>query len=205
MSDVAGALSPLKRGRHNLTRDEVKNSQRLRLCVAMAEACAQSGFVDTSVKAVLDRAQVSRLTFYELYESKLDCFLDALDVVSEVLVAELRGTSRRRDGTPLERAERGIDRYLDAIANNLPFARLYIVEVHAAGPVALRRRGELQAQLVAQLVRSVGAKDAESRFACEAYVAAVSALVTLPVATGDVAAIRALRDPFVSLMRRLLT
>lgn len=203
MSDTAG-LSPLKRGRHNLSRDQVKGSQRLRLCVAMAEACAQSGFVDVSVKAVLERASVSRLTFYELYGSKLDCFLDALDVVGEVLVAELRGTSGRGEHSPLERAERGIDRYLEAIVQNLPFARLYIVEVHAAGPVALQRRAELQAQLVQQLARSVGAKTAEARFACEAYVAAISALVTLPVATGDVEAIRALRDPFVGLMRRLL-
>ncbi len=203
MSDLAGALPPLPRGRHNLSRDEVKNSQRLRLSIAMAEACAHSGFADTSVKAVLDRANVSRLTFYELYGSKLDCFLDALDVVGEVLVAELGRTSGRREPT-LDRAERGIDRYIDAIAQNLAFARLYIVEVHAAGPVALRRRAELQAQLVDQLARSVGAKDAEARFACEAFVAAVSALVTLPVATGDVEAIRALRDPLVGLMRRLL-
>jgi AcrR family transcriptional regulator len=198
-------MSPLPRGRHNLSRDEVQSSQRLRLAIAMAEACAEFGFVDTSVKAVLERANVSRLTFYELYDSKLDCFLDALDVVGEVLVAELGATSGRRDATSIDRGERGIDRYLDAIVNNLPFARLYIVEVHAAGPVALRRRAELQGQIVDQLVRSVGAKDAESRFACEAYVAAVSALVTLPVATGDVKAIRALRDPLVSLMRRLLT
>ncbi len=204
MSDLTGALSPLKPGRHNLSRDEVQSSQRLRLSIAMADACAQFGFVDTSVKAVLERANVSRLTFYELYGSKLDCFLDALDVVGQVLLVQLRGTSHR-DGQPLDRAERAIDRYLDAIVNNLPFARLYIVEVHAAGPAALQRRAELQAQVVEQIVRLVAARDAEARFACEAYVAAVSALVTLPVATGDVAAIRALRDPFVALMRRLLT
>jgi AcrR family transcriptional regulator len=202
MSDEGGALSPLPRGRHNLSRDEVKRSQRLRLTVAMAETCAEFGFVDTSVKAVLERAGVSRLTFYELYDSKLDCFLDALDVVGEVLVAELGGRPRGA-GTPMERAARAVDRYLDAIATNLPFARLYIVEANAAGPAALRRRAELQAQLVSQVVRNVGAKDAESRFACEAYVAAVSALVTLPVATGDTDAVRALRDPLVGLMHRL--
>ena len=203
MSERGGALSPLPRGRHNLSRDEVARSQRLRLCIAMAEACAQSGFVDTSVKAVLERANVSRLTFYELYGSKLDCFLDALDVVGEVLLVQLSAPSDR-EGTQLDRAERGIDRYLNAIVQNLPFARLYIVEVHAAGPVALQRRADLQAQVVKQLVKRVGARDAETRFAIEAFVAAVSALVTLPVATGDVNAIRALRDPLVGLMRRML-
>jgi AcrR family transcriptional regulator len=203
MSDLSGALSPLPRGRHNLSRDDVERSQRLRLCIAMADACGQVGYADTSVKVILERANVSRLTFYELYDSKLDCFLDALDVVGEVLVVNLRGASER-GGDPLERAERSVDRYLDAIVNNLPFARLYIVEAHAAGPAALTRRAELQAQIVAQLARQVRAKDDDARFACEAYVAAVSALVTLPVATGDVKAIRALRGPLVGLMQRLL-
>lgn len=203
MSDLAGVRGQLPRGRHGLSRDEVARSQRLRLSIAMAEACAEFGFVDTSVKAVLQRANVSRLTFYELYGSKLDCFLDALDVVGGVLLLQL-GAGTTRDSSALARAENSIDRYLDAIVNNLAFARLYIVEVHAAGPVALQRRADLQAQVVAQLARVVRATDDEARFACEAFVAAVSALVTVPVATGDVAAIRALRDPFVGLMRRLL-
>jgi AcrR family transcriptional regulator len=204
MAARAGGISPLPRGRHNLSRDEVERSQRLRLAIAMADACAELGYVDTPVKAVLERANVSRLTFYELYGSKLDCFLDALDLVGDALLGQLRSTSDG-GGPPLDRAASAIDRYLDAIIHNLPFARLYIVEVHAAGIVALRRRAELQAQVVEQVAHLVGADDAEGRFACEAYVAAVSALVTLPVATRDVKAIRALRDPLVALLRRLLT
>lgn len=203
MSELAGAMAPLPRGRHNLSRDEVESSQRLRLVIAMADACAELGFADTSVKAVLERANVSRLTFYELYDSKLDCFLEALDVVGNVVLSQQR-SAYQGEGTPIERATRAVDQYIDAIVHNLPFARLYIVEVHAAGTVALHRRAELQAKVVELVADLVGADDDESRFACEAYVAAVSALVTLPVATGDIEAIRALRDPLVGLMRRLL-
>lgn len=204
MPDHAGAIAPLPRGRHNLSRDEVESSQRLRLAVAMAEACAEAGFVDTSVRAVLERASVSRLTFYELYDGKLDCFLEALDLVGNVLVGQLRYAVERSAGSPIDRATQAIDQYLDAIAENLPFARLYIVEVHAAGPAALTRRAELQTQVVDVVAGVFDAREGEGRFACEAFVAAVSALVTLPVATGDVAAIRALRDPLVSLMSRLV-
>ena len=204
MSDVDRSIAPLPRGRHNLSRDEVERSQRLRLAVAMADACAEAGFVDTPVKAVLERAGVSRLTFYELYDGKLDCFLEALDVVGEVLLGNLRRAVEEADGSPLDRATSAIDRYLDTIVHNLPFARLYIVEAHAAGPVALVRRAELQLQVVDLIADLFDARDAESRFACEAYVAAVSALVTLPVAIGDVEAIRALRDPLVSLVGRLV-
>ncbi len=204
MSEHAGATGPLPRGRHNLSRDQVEASQRFRLSVAMAEACADAGFADTSVQAVLKRASVSRLTFYELYDGKLDCVLEALDLVGNVLVNELRREIDEAQGSPAEQAERAIDRYLEVLGENLPFARLYIVEVHAAGPAALLRRAALQTEVVDMVAAMIGAQDAEGRFVCEAYIAAVVELVTLPVATGDVEAIRALRDPLVSLMRRLV-
>jgi AcrR family transcriptional regulator len=204
MSELAASITRLPRGRHNLSRDEVEASQRLRLALAMADACSDGGFVDTPVKAVLERAGVSRLTFYELYDTTLDCFLEALDLVGSVLVADLRLVVDGADASPLDKARSAIDRYIESIVHNLPFARLYIVEAHAAGPVALVRRAELQQQVVDLVADLFEARDAEARFACEAYVAAVSTLVTLPVATGDVDAIRALRDPLVSLVGRLV-
>ncbi len=102
---------------------------------------------------------------------------------------------------PLARA--ALDRYLDAIATHRAFARLFVVEAHAAGPRALLRRAELQAVVVDALVDLLAARDANARFACEAFVAAVSALVTLPLATGDVDALRALRNPLVGRLRAL--
>lgn len=204
MSELAASITRLPRGRHNLSRDEVEASQRLRLAIAMADACSDGGFVDTPVKAVLERAGVSRLTFYELYDTKLDCFLEALDLVGSVLVANLRLVVDSADASPLAKARSAIDQYIESIVHNLPFARLYIVEAHAAGPVALARRAELQKQVVDLIAEVFDARDAEARFACEAFVAAVSALVTLPVATGDVDAIRGLRDPLVSLVGRLV-
>ena len=205
MSNLVGAIGPLPRGRHNLSRDEVERSQRLRLAIAMADACAEAGFADTSVKAVLERANVSRLTFYELYDSKLDCFLEALDIVGDVLLGQLRSVVEDSGEPALVRVTRATDQYLEAIVHNLPFARLYIVEVHAAGTDALIRRAELQRQVVDIIADLFGLDDTDGRFACEAYIAAVSALVTLPVATGDIEAIRALRDPLLTLIARLLT
>lgn len=203
MTDLADAMAPLPRGRHRLSRREVEESQRLRLAVAMAEACAETGFANTSVKAVLERAGVSRLTFYELYDDKLACFLETLDLVGEVLVDQLRRSLDETHGDPVEQAIAAIDRYLVAIREDPAFARLYIVEVHAAGPLALTRRAQLQARIVDALAEVLDATDPDSRFACEAYVAAVSALVTLPVATADLDALAALRDPLVTLLRQL--
>lgn len=194
-------LPPLPKGRHGLSREEVRDAQRIRLAVALAEELAEAGYVGTPVAAVLRRAGISRQTFYELYDDKHACFLDALDLVGAVLVADL-GTVVP-DGEPLERAAAAVGAYLDTIAAHPAFARLYLVEVHAAGAAAMRRRVDLQEQVVEALATLLGAEDAGRRFACRAYVAAVASLVTLPVATGDRAALDALRDPLLALLADL--
>ena len=204
MTDLASPLDPLPKGRHQLSREQVEQSQRLRLAIAMADALAEDGYAGTPVAAVLDRAGVSRQTFYQLHGGKLDCFLEALDLVGAVLLDQRAGALAATGRTPIEQASAAVDRYLDTIAGNLAFARLYIVEVHAAGPEALLRRASLQARVVDALAGLLGLDDAGGRFACEAYVAAVSALVTLPVATGDLDALRALREPLLGELRRLV-
>lgn len=200
---LGAALGPLPKGRHSLTRQQVADAQRVRLAVAMADAMAERGYVGTPVAAVLERAGVSRETFYQLYRDKLACFLDALDLVGAVLLGEL-ATAVDGPGERLERAERAIENYLATIARHPAFARLYLVEVHAAGPEAVRRRAQLQAAVVDGLARMLGARSKAARFACQMYVAGVATMVTAPMATGDLAAVTDLRRPLVDHLRRLV-
>lgn len=194
---------PLPRGRHHLSREQVADAQRLRLAVAMAESLAEAGYVGTPVAAVLRRAGVSRETFYQLYDDKLSCFLEALDFIGEILMGELVASLEGSDD-PLARAERAIDRYLATIVEQPAYARLFLVEVYAAGPAAVQRRAALQARVVDALADLLGARTKPARFACQAYVAAVSSLVTLPVLVGDHDAVRALRRPLVAHLRTLV-
>jgi AcrR family transcriptional regulator len=194
--------SRLPRGRHGLSREEVVADQRLRLVVGMAEAAGEGGYVATSVAEVLKRAGVSRETFYEQFGSKLDCFLAALDFVGEVLVGQLATAVGGRGGT-IERFERTLGVYLTTLADHPSYARLYLIEVHAAGAEALERRAALQADLVTALAALLGADDDADRFACQMVVAAVASLVTLPLVTGDRAALLALAPPITDHVRRL--
>src|SRR5690606_30880284 len=77
---VEPALGPVKRlprGPHGLPREEVERSQRERLLTAAAEAVAEKGYASMSVADILKGASVSRTTFYQLFDDKLDCFLAA--------------------------------------------------------------------------------------------------------------------------------
>jgi AcrR family transcriptional regulator len=167
---------------------------------AMAEAAAEKGYAHTSVADVLTRAGVSRETFYEQFSSKQDCFLEAFDAAGRSLLGRLAGTPG--EGTPDERFDRLVGAYLDGLASEPAYARVFLVEGHAAGPEALRRRVELQRGFTEAMVELFEARAPHERFACELLVAAVGAMVTARVALGEASSLHELREPIVDLVRR---
>jgi hypothetical protein len=83
-------------------------------------------------------------------------------------------------------------------------ARTFLVEVYAAGPAALERRVEVQNRFVDLVAFIAGAKNERQKFACEAVVAAVSALVTQRVCAGRTAKLTELEEPLAGLVTELL-
>ncbi len=170
----------------------------------MAEAMTEKGYVGTTVADVLARAGVSRETFYQQFDSKLDCFLSTFDAARDILFAQLEALVDV-DGTPLERFDQLLTGYLDALAAQPAFARLFLVEVVAAGPAAVERRTAVQRRIVEVLVDVLEVKGERGRFACEVLVAAVSSMVTGPLVADDLDALRALREPIVDLVGHTLS
>lgn len=195
-------------GRHGLTREQVRASQRARMLEAMAAAVADRGYVGTPVAEVLRRAGVSRETFYEQFRSKEDCFLAAFDRAVEVLRDEVAAAvtdgAGELPGDPLERVDRALRAYLDALARERAYARTFLLEVHAAGPEVLRRRADVLDRFTALVAELVGARGERERFACEALVSATSSMVTMRLARDDAQGIRDLHAPLVALSRTLL-
>jgi AcrR family transcriptional regulator len=202
---VSGEMARLPRGRHGLSREEVTSSQRLRLLRAMAEVMAEKGYARTSVADILRRARVSRETFYELYDSKQDCFMGAFEAAYGHILDAIASRSGDIAAAREERMDafaRMFRDYLDALASDPAAARVFLIEVYAAGPEAIERRLELQAGL-AQAVGDLVAATDEERFAIEALLAAVVQPVTARLALGDVEGLRDLHEPVVRLARRL--
>lgn len=193
----------LPRGRHHLSREEVQAAQRGRMMLALAEVMAEKGYVATSVADVLSHAGVSRETFYQQFSSKLDCFLQTFDTAADLLLATVEGGADRQ-GSRSDRIERVLTTYLEALAGQPSFARLFLVESYAAGPAAIERRAAVQARMVDALTDLLEIEDERDRFACQAVVAAVGSMVTVPLVSGDVAAMRGLRAPLLALSLRLL-
>jgi AcrR family transcriptional regulator len=178
------------------------------MLAAMAEAVAEKGYARTAVADVIERAGVSRETFYEQFADKEDCFLAAYDTGVEALLEVMAEAVAGSRAGPEKRLDRVLSAYFAAIAAEPAFARTFLIEVYAVGPRALERRVELQQRFVAMVAEIFGLESAShgasERFACEALVAAISSLVTSRVGAGRLDELDELRAPLVGLAHRMV-
>jgi AcrR family transcriptional regulator len=143
----AGARGTARPGADGLPREHVTEIQRVRILAAMAEVASERGAGGASVAYVVSRAGVSRRTFYDLFEDREDCFLatfdEALAQAAITVLPAYEGQVRWR-----ERIRAGLLALLVFFEERPSLARLCVVEALAAGPRALRRRGEVVNVLV---------------------------------------------------------
>ena len=149
---VDRAIEILPRRPYSSVREELRASQRGRLICAVADAVASKGYAATTVADVVERAGVSRRTFYEQFTDKEACFLAAYDVGLAVVlgrIAETAGaTGAGGVGPPAgwrDRARAGVEAFLALLAAEPAFARALQVEILTAGPAALERRAGMLA------------------------------------------------------------
>jgi AcrR family transcriptional regulator len=150
-TDPARAPRVLPRGRHAASREVVWESQRERMLAAMAEAVAAKGYARVAVADVISRAGVSRKTFYEQFSNKDECFIAAYDASVALLLDGIQEAIDEAAPDWIAAATAGTRAYLEMLEANPALARTFLVEVLAAGPEALARRGAVHERFAQQL------------------------------------------------------
>ncbi len=208
-------LAPLPRGPHTLSREAVEQSQRNRLLLAATEVIAEKGYAATSVADIVARAGVSRSTFYQLFKDRLDCFLAASEVAQELLIGTMRNQLERlaaeRRLAYVERISALIEAYLSSLQKNPAFARVFLVEVYAAGPAAIAQRRKAYDRFIDVFMAArSSAPDPpdvpkeEARAMTEVLVAAVSSFVTNAVGADEIETLPDLHETIMRAVRRLM-
>lgn len=130
-------------GTRTVAAELVKAVQRERMLAAMLRAAAELGYRDTCVQDVLDRAGVSRPTFYEHFENKEGCFLAAFDAAAERLRKQVESATNEGGPDWRDRLANGMGALLGFLVAEPDTARTLIVEARAASPAAVRHRDAL--------------------------------------------------------------
>lgn len=200
--------TPLPRGRHGLSRDEVRGSQQARLLLGMAESVAENGYPRTTVADVLKRVHVSRETFYQHFSGKEDCFLAVLDESAQLLAATLAAGTGSAAEPVLPRLERVLTTYFTTLSEQVPFARVFFVESYAAGLPAQHKRIEVQERFVDLMITAFADSPEwralpDAAFACRIIVGGISALVSSALIKDETDRLREAAPKVVALLRHL--
>ncbi len=130
-------------GVRKLPSDLVSAVQRERLLAAMLRAAAELGYRETNVQDVIERAGVSRPTFYEHFANKEACFLTAFDETAARLRERIGAAAEKGGGSLRDRLRFGLETLLHFTATEPDAARTLIVEARAASVEAVMRRDDL--------------------------------------------------------------
>jgi AcrR family transcriptional regulator len=148
------AAKPGTRSLESVSREggHVLEMQRRRLLLAMRELSGEVGLAGATVGQVCQRSRMSRRTFYELFDSRDDCFLaafeQALEQVGEHVIPAWRpsgpnGTVKGTGGRWKDRVRAGLEAVLVLFDEQPQLARLCVVESLTGGPAVLARRREV--------------------------------------------------------------
>lgn len=108
-------------------------SQRARLLVAAFDVAGERGIQRTAVSDIVKAAGVSRGTFYELFASKEDCFIEAYRCSTDLLLQVVTDANREAEGDWQKSLRAGIRAFLCCLAVSPKFARAGLLEIQNAG------------------------------------------------------------------------
>jgi AcrR family transcriptional regulator len=112
-----------------------------RILWATVRLASEKGFESVRVFDVIERAEVSRANFYELFDSRDECLFAAYERVLDVLFACVARAYEGNEPWPVK-IRRALGACLAACSAEPEVTRMATVEVPAARPEAQRRYGE---------------------------------------------------------------
>lgn len=176
----------------------VSSPKRQRILEGMLEAVGNAGYDAASVRMVLDQTGLYRQAFYDEFADKDVCYLEALTYGVAKFEAIASAAAAPETGWRAK-LRAGIAAVLDALEADPATGRALIVEVHAAGPEALKTRSEAMKEITNFIDSARHAStgtETPPPIAAEGIVAGMHAVVHAKLASGDADGFRQLLPDF---------
>ena len=165
----------------------VSSPKRQKILEGMLEAVGRNGYDAASVRMVLDLTGLYRQAFYDEFPDVESCYLEAFDFGVGRLEAVARAAGAAEESWQ-GRLRAGLGALLSLLDQDPNLGRALIVEVHAAGPEALKRRAAAMKRVsdfIDSARRVCGDASAPPAIAAEGIVAGMHAVVHARLAAGE--------------------
>ena len=115
--ETPAPTAPRGRRIRGLDADQRRAQRRQQLLAAAFELFARDGYLNTSIEQICQTAYVGNKAFYELFDSKEDCYLELMNEISDRI--EARVEEELLHGAPDETEEATVRRVLTVFAHEL--------------------------------------------------------------------------------------
>jgi AcrR family transcriptional regulator len=139
-------------GRHRLSPEVRAEHQRERILDSAIEVFAERGYQGTTIDDIVAAAKVGVGSFYELFDNKPDCFVQAYERILADATERIASAVPAEAGWP-EQACAALRTLLELIEAEPVRAKVALVEVQTAGPEALTRHEETVDSIIPLLAR----------------------------------------------------
>lgn len=154
------------------TKKERRAEQRRAILESTIHVLAHTGWNGSSVEQVIQRAGVSRRTFYEHFGALDEALFDIYDAAAEAALEAVRSAMVEQTN-PTAKVKAGVRAFLRLVTENPELARVVLREVRAMGPRYERRREALDDRFAAMIVSVIPGADPVAALAIVGAVTAV--------------------------------
>jgi AcrR family transcriptional regulator len=171
----------------------------------MASAVEELGYPQTTVRDVLERARMSRRTFYEHFANREECFLAAYDAALFDALSRIQDACEH-DGSAALHLDEPLHELLAYLTDHPELARLLVVEPVRAGPSGLDRHERTMRDLARRIVRARSAAPGDEErvlLRAEAGVGAVHRIVQARIVEGRASELEGLAPELSCVVREL--
>ena len=176
----------------------VSSPKRQRILEGMLEAVGTNGYDAASVRTVLDGTGLYRQAFYDNFADKEECYLEAFGFGLAQMEALTKAAASSQESWQGQ-LRAGLCAFLEAVDTDPVRGRALIVEVHAAGPEALKIRSETMkriADFIDSAREETSGSESPPPIAAEGIVAGMHAVVHAKLAAGEESGFRELLPDF---------
>jgi AcrR family transcriptional regulator len=152
MSSYAAPRARLSTGHGRLPRQQVIEIQRARILAAAVEVIEESGYAAMTVAGVIERARMSRKTFYDVFANRSECLTAVVEEIFARAYSVMRAAYAAQSSW-LAATRSALDGLLCLIDEEPRLARIWFVDA-LAGPDAVHER---KADAFAMLAEAVDA------------------------------------------------
>jgi AcrR family transcriptional regulator len=192
----------LASGRNGPPRREVVDIQRARIIAAAIDTVEDRGYADMTVAAVVERARVSRKTFYEIFSNRDECFMAVIEEIFTKARSVMSAAYAAESGW-LAATRSALDSLLCLIDAEPGLARVWFVEALTGPDAALKYRARATSMMIDAIDRGrdfAGEGRRPPELAAEAAVGGISHIIHSRLTGKSHEPLAALLGPFMYLI-----